>query len=618
MAATWTLLASNFASAAATTITVTATLTAGRALHIGVISDDATVSSVADTLSNGYTEQGSVIEAAILRRLHNITSVPSTGGSTTITATFAASVANRQIVVYEGTGTSTYDAQGTQTDTGNNPTGNVTATNSAQPASVHAVSFFYQGGTPTVGTGYSDSGLAFSGSGMLLARGEYKSVSSIGSQSANFGNATLDRQCSIMAIFLEPAPPAFTVQPVQQTAASGGTAVFATTVTGATSYQWQEQVSGAWASVATGSGGTTDTYTTATLSSTDNGRRLRLLATNAAGTTGSAEVFLFLTGQPITGKGRQGRGSAWWQRSIAEAGACSGLKAALLRKSPMRGPNFDDADFIAAWNNWYFPAAAGGGGTAVGLATEADTAFALAGLQIRALGLSTETDTALALTVAVARATGLAVETDTAFALARVQIRATGLATETDTALALGGVAIRAVGLAVETDTAQALAAVQVRATGRADEADTALALAGVQLRATGRADETDTAFALTPGAGGTAAGMATEADSAFALAGVQIKALGRSDETDTALALGAVSVRGTGLASESDTAFARAAVQSLLAGMSVETDSAFALAAGGSAAVGMAIEFDTAFALSSPSSALRSKFVPYLRRRRR
>lgn len=42
--------------------------------------------------------------------------------------------------------------------------------------------------------------------------------------------------------------------------------------------------------------------------------------------------------------------------------------------------------------------AAGGGGTPVGLATETDTALALAAKQITATGLATETDTALALT----------------------------------------------------------------------------------------------------------------------------------------------------------------------------------------------------------------------------
>lgn len=359
MAGAWTLLASNFGATSASTITVSATLTAGRALHVAVISDDATISSTADTLSNSYTEQGSVIEAAITRRLHNITGITATGGSTTITVTFAASVANRQIAVYEGTGVSSYDAHGEQTDTGSNPTGNVSATNSAQPASVHAVTIFYQGGTPTVGTGYTDSGVCFSGSGMPIGRGEYKSVSTTGAQTANFGNSSIDRQCSIMAIFLEPPLPVITVQPVQQTVAAGGTATFTTTVTGATSYQWEEQVLGVWTSVSTGSGGTTDDYTTATLSASDNGRQFRLAAINAAGTTYSAEVFLFISGLPITGKGRRGPGSAWWRRSIRKAGPISGRKAALLRDTPSRGPNQDNADFIAAWNDWYFPSAGG-------------------------------------------------------------------------------------------------------------------------------------------------------------------------------------------------------------------------------------------------------------------
>ncbi len=46
----------------------------------------------------------------------------------------------------------------------------------------------------------------------------------------------------------------------------------------------------------------------------------------------------------------------------------------------------------------YTDSASGGGGTAVGLATETDTALALAGKQVRAAGMAAETDTALALT----------------------------------------------------------------------------------------------------------------------------------------------------------------------------------------------------------------------------
>lgn len=58
-----------------------------------------------------------------------------------------------------------------------------------------------------------------------------------------------------------------------------------------------------------------------------------------------------------------------------------------------------------------------GGGTPPGIATEADTALALAAQQIKAVGLATETDIALALAGPASSPVGLATETDTALAL---------------------------------------------------------------------------------------------------------------------------------------------------------------------------------------------------------
>jgi hypothetical protein len=197
------------------------------------------------------------------------------------------------------------------------------------------------------------------------------------------------------------------------------------------------------------------------------------------------------------------------------------------------------------------------GGTAVGLASETDTAFALSGVQRKATGQASETDTALALTGVQRKATGLASETDTALARAGVQIKLTGradetdtalalligggssvgLAAETDTALALAGRQIKPAGLAAETDTALTLAGRLIKAAGLAAEADVAFALAGRQIRAVGRASEVDTAVSLLNGAGGSA-GMAAETDTAFALPGIQIKLVGRANEVDSAFAL--------------------------------------------------------------------------------
>jgi hypothetical protein len=295
-------------------------------------------------------------------------------GSLDLLATFGASDANRMLFAWEVTDVDAFFGSTSATDAGSNPTPTLTVNVTSPPAFGLMVGVDVQSGTPSTGSGWTSFGTF--GSAVHLGRAQTRSVAVSGNLTGNFGNAGLDRNNTFMVVFSEPAPPAITAQPVQQTAASGATATFNATTTGATSFQWQEQVAGVWTNVSTGTGGTSEDYTTATLSSADNGRQFRLQATNAAGTTDSAEVFLFITGQPITGKGRKGWGSAWWRRSVRKAGAISGLKLATLRKRPSRGPNFDNEDFVAAWNDWFFPAASGGTHTTTGALAAQDAAIA--------------------------------------------------------------------------------------------------------------------------------------------------------------------------------------------------------------------------------------------------
>ncbi len=295
-------------------------------------------------------------------------------GSLDLLATFGASDANRMLFAWEVTDVDAFFGSTSATDTGSNPTPTLTVNVTSPPAFGLMVGVDVQSGTPSTGSGWTSFGTF--GSAVHLGRAQTRSVAVSGNLTGNFGNAGLDRNNTFMVVFTEPAPPAITAQPVQQTAASGATATFNATTTGATSFQWQEQVAGVWTNVSTGTGGTSEDYTTATLSSADNGRQFRLQATNAAGTTDSAEVFLFITGQPITGKGRKGRGSAWWRRSVRKAGSISGLKLATLRKRPSHGPNFDNEDFVAAWNDWFFPAAAGGAHTTTGALAAQDATVA--------------------------------------------------------------------------------------------------------------------------------------------------------------------------------------------------------------------------------------------------
>ena len=118
----------------------------------------------------------------------------------------------------------------------------------------------------------------------------------------------------------------------------------------------------------------------------------------------------------------------------------------------------------------------------VGVASEHDTALQLAAVQVLATGQADEADEAL--TLASARPVDVAVEVDTAFAL----YTAVGLAEEHDSAFALDAFVVDAVGLALELDTALQLFPSQGSApAGMAEEIDEALALDCVMYAARAR-----------------------------------------------------------------------------------------------------------------------------------
>ena len=265
------------------------TCTAGNQLWVIAISDDTTISSISDSFGGGantYTERGSVIEAAVPRRLHHATCTIATGGTGTVTVSLGASVSNRQVWLVEVAGVSAYDAQGTATDTGNNPTTSASATNTAQPAFCIAACVDYQGGTPTVGqisgSGATSGGTLAAG-GQLAGLVEYRSVTTVASQTANFGNAGFNRTCTVFAVFLESAPPAITVQPTDQTANDGATATFTVTETGATSYQWKKNGSNV---------GTSSNSYALTATFADQSAQITVDCINASGTTTSSTATL--------------------------------------------------------------------------------------------------------------------------------------------------------------------------------------------------------------------------------------------------------------------------------------------------------------------------------------
>ncbi len=138
-------------------------------------------------------------------------------------------------------------------------------------------------GTLTAGTGYT-----LSGSIKHLAA-EYKNVTSTGTQTATFtSTVNIARSTSVLA-FEVPVNPIITVQPVQQSVASG-TATFSVTATGTGSLSYLWYKNGA------STGTTTSSYTTPTVSNADNGNRYYCEVTDSIGTTTTATVYLFIIG----------------------------------------------------------------------------------------------------------------------------------------------------------------------------------------------------------------------------------------------------------------------------------------------------------------------------------
>lgn len=346
-------------SSGTTLATGVATVTAGNFLVIQTNSDTAvtcTVTQNAGTATIGtVTEQTSVTEAATFETTKTYTCEVTGSGTLDLLATFGASDANREIFAWEITGVDSYFGANAQTDTGSNPTTTCTVASVVAPAFAFMLCIDVQGGTPTVGSGYTDFGTF--GSAVHFGRVQYKAVAANGSVTGNFGNAGFDRTNSVLVIWNEPSPPAITVQPVQQTVASGATATFSVTATGATSYQWQINSAGTWTNVSTGTGGTSSSYTTGTLGTSDIGNLYRCQVTNAAGTVNTAEVFVFLTNQPSAGKGERGYGSAWARKTVRRTGNIRSKTVQFLRAIANRTPNKDNTALTTVWFNWFFPAA---------------------------------------------------------------------------------------------------------------------------------------------------------------------------------------------------------------------------------------------------------------------
>lgn len=200
------------------------------------------VITVADSQGHTYTARGSLKEAAIDAGIFIFTAPITSSGANTVTATYGTSAFNRGIVVAQMRGT--YDVSNTGTDTGTNPTATVSATNTAQPATVVMGIVDLQSGSPGVGTGYTDSGAGLFWATGYPGRVQYKEVTTVASQSGNFTNPSFSRNVTAMVIVVDAAgAPTINTQPTDQTVYEGNAASFSVSATssgGALSYQWKD------------------------------------------------------------------------------------------------------------------------------------------------------------------------------------------------------------------------------------------------------------------------------------------------------------------------------------------------------------------------------------------
>jgi Concanavalin A-like lectin/glucanases superfamily len=163
------------------------------------------------------------------------------------------------------------------------------------------------------------------------------------------------------------------------------------------------------------------------------------------------------------------------------------------------------------------------------LTTEADVPLG----HVTALGSATETDTASALVRKKSLALGRATEADTGSAPTRKKTATLARATESDTVSALVRSKALTMPRAGETDTGRALIRARLAALGRAPETDTAAAIIRRKTIALGRAVETDTAAAVQHGTA-IVLGRAVETSSVVTLVRSRALAVGRAVEVDS------------------------------------------------------------------------------------
>lgn len=273
---------------------------------------NATPTCADDVNSGNYAVDGSATSGASGGAgvgTSRVFSKPNTSTASSATVTVTQGTADYgHLIVYEllGTPSSNY-VDVVATDSGNSGTPNemsVDITPQFDNSTIIVAAEMYPGLGSAVDTGFTAS-IPSPQSFLSYHHGEHLiDAGTAQTRTLAFGSPSTPEAWSLVAVAYKTGqPPAITAQPTDQFIADGATGTFSVTATGATSYQWETRATtgGAWANVTGGSGATTASYTTPTLSrASDSGRVYRCKITNTYGTTTSNSATARMTNIPTS------------------------------------------------------------------------------------------------------------------------------------------------------------------------------------------------------------------------------------------------------------------------------------------------------------------------------
>ncbi len=304
-------MAFSYVSTKVTGSGVTTRTTAGidttgkRTLLVSVADTNQNVSLPPDSKGNTFTQVGTTQTAAARGLSVWICENATVGAGHTIQVDWTSGSAD-PTVIFEAVG----GTAGTALDSGSLVQGsgspNYTLTSNAL-AQANSVVFSFvageSGSNPatyanttgfTIDQSETNGNLYWTGAAGHLEVAATTAVQSIWTQSGASGTAPM----FIFALAAE-AGPLINTEPSDATVYQGETAQFsvsATTSGGSLSYQWQVDTGGGFSNVSSGSGGTTDTYTTPACVVADSGDLYRCQVTDSNGTTNtiSAELTVLM------------------------------------------------------------------------------------------------------------------------------------------------------------------------------------------------------------------------------------------------------------------------------------------------------------------------------------